>query len=82
MPNDVRIGLEDVIAETTAWGNAHAEEINQMARSMVVESGRSEIVQLTDEQIAEWQAAMAPVWEQFEDAIGVERIEAASSVQR
>jgi len=80
LPSDVRIGLEDVIAETTAWGNAHAEAINQTARSMVVESGRSEIVEVTDEQLAEWQTAMAPVWEQFSQAIGVERIEAASSV--
>ena len=82
LPDDVRVGLEDVIAETTTWGNAHAEAINQTARSMVVESGRSEIVELTDEQIAVWQATMAPVWEQFEQAIGVERIAAASSVRR
>ena len=82
LPSDVRLGLEEVIAETTAWGNAHAEAINQQARSMIIESGRSEIVELTDEQIAEWQAEMAPVWEQFAHTIGVERIEAARSVQR
>jgi C4-dicarboxylate-binding protein DctP len=82
LPDDVRVGLEDVIAEVTAWGNAHAEEINQTARRMVLESGRSEVIELTDEQVAQWRSTMAPVWKQFEQAIGVERIEAASSVQR
>lgn len=82
LPDDLRTGLEEIIAETTVWGNAQAEEINQQARSMVLESGRSEIIELSDEQIAQWQTAMAPVWEQFADAIGVERIEAARAARR
>jgi C4-dicarboxylate-binding protein DctP len=82
LPDDLRLGLEDVVAEITAWGNAHAEEINQAAKSQIAESGRSEIIELNDEQVTVWRATMAPVWEQFEQAIGVERIEAASSVGR
>ncbi len=82
LPDDLRIGLEEIIEETTAWGNARAAEVNQNARSQIAESGRNEIIELTDEQVAEWRTTMAPVWEQFEQAIGVERIEAASSVRR
>lgn len=82
LPDDLRVGLEEIIAETTAWGNARAAEVNQDARRRIAESGRSEILELTDEQIAEWRSTMAPVWAEFEEAIGVERIEAAKSVGR
>lgn len=82
LPDDLRVGLEEIIEETTAWGNARAAEVNQNARSMILQSGRSEILELTDEQIVEWQSTMAPVWGQFEQAIGVERIEAASVLRR
>ena len=82
LPTDLRIELEGVIAEVTAWGNAQAEAINQEARSRVIASGRSEVVEMTNEQISDWQAAMAPVWDQFSEEIGVERIDAARALQR
>jgi C4-dicarboxylate-binding protein DctP len=82
LPSDLRLGLEEVIAEVTTWGNAHAEEINQQARRSVIESGRSEVIELTDAQLDDWRATMAPVWKQFEQAIGAERIEAAASLAR
>ena len=82
LPDDLRLGLEEIIAEVTVWGNARAEEINQEARRSVIESGRSEVIELTDAQMAEWQSTVAPVWEQFEQAIGAERIDAAASLSR
>jgi C4-dicarboxylate-binding protein DctP len=80
LPDDIRSGVQEAVAEATAWGNAQAEAINQQARGYVEESGRSEIVELTDDELTSWQTAMAPVWEQFEVNIGAERIEAASSL--
>ena len=80
LPDDIRLGLEEAVAEATAWGNAQSEAINQEARSKVEASGRSEIVELTADELAAWRTAMAPVWEQFEQDIGAERIEAASSL--
>ena len=80
LPDDIRMGLEETVAEATAWGNAQAEAINQEARGNVSSSGRSEIVELSDEELAAWRAAMAPVWEQFENDIGAERIDAAAAL--
>jgi len=80
LPEDIRVGMEEVVAEATAWGNAQSEAINQDARGNVVSSGRSEIVELSDDELTAWRAAMAPVWEEFENDIGAARIEAAASL--
>ena len=76
--DDSRLGLEEVMADVTAWGNAQSEAINQEARGKVAAEGRGEILDLTPEQLARWQEVMYPVWEQFSDDIGAERIAAAS----
>lgn len=78
LPDDIRTGLEEVMVEVTAWGNAQSEAINQEARAKVETEGRGEIIDLTSAQLELWQEAMAPVWEQFADDIGAERIAVAS----
>ena len=80
LPDDIRSGLEEALAEATAWGNAQAESINQEARALVGDSGRSAIIELDDDEVAAWREAMAPVWERFENDIGAERIEAAAAL--
>ena len=77
LPDDLRSGLEEVMAEVTAWGNAQSEAINQEARGKVAAEGRGEILDLTPAQLGVWQVAMQPVWEQFSDDIGADRIAAA-----
>lgn len=77
LPDDVRTGLEEVMAEVTAWGNARSEDINQQARANIAESGRSDLVELSPQELAAWQQAMRPVWDQFADDIGPDLIEAA-----
>jgi C4-dicarboxylate-binding protein DctP len=82
LPPDLRAGLEDAMAEVTAWGNARAEEINAEGKQRIAESGRSEILTLTPEQLAEWQGAMRPVWEEFRASIGTDLIDAALASSR
>jgi C4-dicarboxylate-binding protein DctP len=79
LPDDVRAGLEAALAEATEWGNARAAEVNQEAKQKIIESGRSEIIELTPEQLQAWREAMRPVWDQFRDDIGPELIEAAQA---
>ena len=79
LPEDLRIGLEETVAEVTAWGNAQAAAINREARGLVADSGRTEIVGLTPEELAFWRETMEPVWKQFEQEIGAERIVAAAA---
>jgi len=78
LPGDIRTGLEEVMAEVTTWGNAQAEAINVEARTKVEAEGRGEIIDLSPDQLTLWQEAMRPVWDQFADDIGAERIAAAS----
>jgi len=82
LPPDLRAGLEETMAEVTAWGNARAEAINVEGKQKIAESGKSQIITLTPEQLAEWQGAMLPVWEQFRASIGAELIDAALAGSR
>jgi C4-dicarboxylate-binding protein DctP len=77
LPDDLRTGLEAALAEVTQWGNARSEAINQEDRQRVIDSGRSQITVLTPEQLAAWQAAMRPVWDEFRDRIGADLVDAA-----
>lgn len=77
LPEDLRTGLEAVLAEVTQWGNARAEAINREDRERIVESGRSEITVLSAAQLEQWRAAMQPVWERFRGEIGAELVDAA-----
>jgi C4-dicarboxylate-binding protein DctP len=82
LPADLRTGLEEILAEVTEWGNARAHEINIEDRQKIADSGRSKIITLTPEQLAEWQTAMRPVWDKFRDSIGPELIDAALASSR
>jgi len=77
LPEDLRLGLETTLAEVTQWGNARSEAINQEDRQRIVDSGRSELTVLTPQQLAAWQTAMRPVWDEFRDRIGGELVDAA-----
>jgi C4-dicarboxylate-binding protein DctP len=82
LPADLRAGLEQTLAEVTDWGNARSEEINVEAKNKIVESGRSEVITLTPEQLAEWQTAMRPVWDRFRESIGAPLVDAALASSR
>jgi len=82
LPDDVRGELEAILAEVTVEVNKLADDINQQARQKIVDSGKSEILQLTKEQKAAWRQAMQPVWKKFEDGIGADLIKAASSANQ
>lgn len=77
LPEDIRSGLEEIMAEVTDWGNERAVAINEDSRQRLLATGRSEIIELTDEELLVWRNAVQPVWDQFSDEIGPEVIEAA-----
>jgi len=79
LPDDIRDGLEEIIAEITEWGNARSVAINEEDRSKLGSSDRTNIVTLSDQELIGWQDAMRPVWEQFSEDIGPQLIEAARS---
>lgn len=77
LPEDIRKELHTIVNEVSAWANTQSAQINHEDLQKIRESGKSEIVELSAEELVAWQAAMHPVWEKFEDNIGNELIQAA-----
>lgn len=77
LPDDIRLELQDIVMQVSAWANEQSVTINNEGREKIVASGSSEIVTPTDAELAQWQTVMRPVWQKFEDVIGAELIRAA-----
>ncbi len=81
LPDDIRTELENILAEVTAEVNERAYELAMASRQKVIdfgkETGNTEVLTLTNVELARWREAMQPVWKQFEQEIGKEVIEAA-----
>jgi C4-dicarboxylate-binding protein DctP len=77
LPDDIRMDVKKALDEAVLFGNQVAADKATGDRQKVVDSKRSEIIQLTDEERAQWVEVMKPVWKQFEEEIGKELIDAA-----
>ncbi len=82
LPVDIQDELSAIIVEVSLWANARSAEINQDSLDKIRQSGSSEIIQLSDEDLAAWQTAMRPVWSKFEQDIGVDLIQAAQDASQ
>lgn len=82
LPKDVRTQLETIMDEVTTAVNKMAFDIAMRDRQRIIDSGKSEVIQLTADEKKAWRAAMAPVWKKFEGEIGVDLIKAAQAVNR
>ena len=82
LPDDVRSELEQIMVEVTAEVNRQADQLNQTAKRTIADSGKTEIIQLTPEQRAQWREAMRPVWKKFENEIGADLIKAAEAANQ
>jgi C4-dicarboxylate-binding protein DctP len=82
LPDDIRDGLRRAIADAASEANAFAEGMHEENKTRIIESGRSEIVTLSEQELQAWRDAMKPVWGEFEDEIGRELIDAAQSANK
>jgi C4-dicarboxylate-binding protein DctP len=82
LPEDIRTELNAIVQEVSAWANDQSVIINQDGRRQIIESGQSEVLTLTADELAEWETAMRPVWEQFEGNIGKDFIAAALAARQ
>ncbi len=77
LPDDIRPVIKKSLDEAIALGNKVASEKSVSDKKKITESGRSEVITLTDAERNLWVEAMKPVWKQFEGQIGKELIDAA-----
>lgn len=77
IPADLRAELETIVTEVSDWANERAATLNHEARENILASNRSEIVVLSKDELDNWRSVMQPVWDQFDDDIGADIIEAA-----
>jgi len=77
LPDDIRPVVKKSLDEAIALGNKVASEKSVSDKKKITESGRSEVITLTDAERNQWVEAMKPVWKQFEGQIGKELIDAA-----
>ncbi|RMF44388.1 MAG: DctP family TRAP transporter solute-binding subunit [Deltaproteobacteria bacterium] len=79
LPDDIRTELKKALDEAIAYGNQVAAEKAVADKKKIADSGRSEILTLTDAQRQQWVDVMKPVWKKFEGEIGKDFIDAAVS---
>ncbi len=77
MPADIRPEVEKALAEAIKYGNQIALEKSVEDKQNIINSKRSEVIEITAEERALWVEAMKPVWKKFEDEIGADLIQAA-----
>jgi len=77
LPEDIRPVIKKSLDEAIALGNKVASEKSVSDKKKITDSGRSEVITLTDAERNQWVEAMKPVWKQFEGQIGKELIDAA-----
>jgi len=82
LPDDVQVELNSIVQEASTWANEQASKINAAGKQKIIDSGNSEVLALTAEELAEWENVMRPVWEQFESNIGADLIAAALAARQ
>ncbi|WPL13177.1 MULTISPECIES: TRAP transporter substrate-binding protein [Thiorhodovibrio] len=82
LPDDVREQVKAALDEALVYGNQIARDKAVEDKQKIAESGRSEIIELTPKERAQWVEVMKPVWGQFEEEIGAELIEEAYSANQ
>ncbi|RDE19125.1 C4-dicarboxylate ABC transporter [Motiliproteus coralliicola] len=77
LDDDLRTEIKKALDEAIKHGNMVAAEKASTDKQAIADSGRSEILTLTDAERQQWVEAMKPVWKKFEGEIGADLIEAA-----
>lgn len=82
LPADIRTEVKKALDEAIAFGNKISDEKSIEDRQKIIDSGRSEVITLTDAERQQWVDAMKPVWKQFEDKVGKDKIAAAVAANK
>ncbi|RVU29734.1 MULTISPECIES: TRAP transporter substrate-binding protein [Neptunomonas] len=79
LDDDLKAEIQKALNEAIKYGNGIAAEKADSDKQKIIASKRSEVLELTDAERAQWVEAMRPVWKQFESEIGADQIKAAEA---
>ena len=77
LPDDIRKTLKESLDEAIALGNKVAAEKALSDKQAIIDSKRTEVIELKPEERQKWIDAMKPVWKDFEDIVGKDNLAAA-----
>jgi len=78
LPADVRAALDKAIAESTSYVNGIAKSENEAAMEKIRANGKTQIIELTPGQKAQWIKAVAPVYTDMAARVGQDTIDAVT----
>jgi len=76
LPPDIRSQLEGAMKDATQYANDIAQKENDDSLAAIKASGKTEVYNLTPEELAEWRKVLLPVHKEMEDRVGKETIDA------
>ncbi|PKR57403.1 TRAP transporter substrate-binding protein [Thalassospira lohafexi] len=76
---EIRDGLTQAMNEASDYANDLSAELTAEQRQAVIDSGETEVLQLSGDDFSAWQEAVKPVWAEFSDDIGQDIIDAAAA---
>lgn len=82
LPTDIRKTMKQALNEAITYGNQIAAQKAQSDKQKIIDSGRSQVIELTAAQRQQWIEAMKPVWKKFAKPIGQNLIDAAVSANQ
>ncbi len=83
MPEDLRVKVEEALAETTAWVRESAKELNaEELEKIKAGNPNLQIHELTDEEKALWIEKMDVTYDMFKEEIGEDLIEAVRALRK
>lgn len=82
LDDDIRKGIKSCLDDALKYGNQVSFDKAIEDRQKIIDSGRTEIIKLTDAERAKWVEAMKPVWKKFEKDVGADNIDAAVAANK
>ncbi|MCK5814148.1 MAG: TRAP transporter substrate-binding protein [Cocleimonas sp.] len=77
LPDDVRTELKKALDESIAFGNKVAAEKSKSDKQAIIDSKRTNVIELSKEERQKWIDTMQPVWKKFEAIVGKDMLDAA-----
>jgi len=80
LPPDVRTELENIMKEVTVWIRENAYKINQDMKQKIIDSGKTKVSSLTEDEKNAFRKAFKPVQDEFRSIIGGENIDVVNAL--